>query len=655
MKRILLIVCAFFFVVNVQAEKYGLIIAVGDYPRKTGWTSISSVNDVPLIQQALLNQKFKAENISVLKNEQATREGILNAIKELQAKIKEGDIVVIHYSGHGQQIFDNNGDELDSKDESLVPYDALVRYTSKYKGQNHIRDDELGNIIAQFRNALGKEGQLLMLLDSCHSGSASRGGKARGGEATFAPPNWQPTDGGDTDGSGLMETTVVNEDAAPFVMMSGASADELNYEYEGYGSLSFAFAKAMNDLGSNFTYRQLFSKIATNMNIISPNQTPTIEGDIDFKLFSGDYVTQQPYYEVKEILRSDVIKINGGKLQRLFKETTVKLLPAGTINADESTAITSGYITNSEYNEAIIKLSKPLDDTNNKAYWVFIDQPAYGDIAIKVYLDDQVTDAMVKDGVAQFLEENILGEVVTDVQLADIIVSKSQGKYVLNASKGENLINPVESSRGQSALDELTQKLFNYAQGNYLKNLSLKNYDYEFDFRLLPVEYDVLTNEQGAVGTMEENVEPNGIFTVNTSDDYVVLEISNKSEQPLYFSIVEINTQGEISPFLPRNSCKLTDDERKIGPGETKILTTCRFNFYPPEEILILKGFATSEPINFQPTVESRGEASPRANQNPLEKFLSNTYSQSRGSGGSEKTQQIDGFSTEFVYEIKDN
>ena len=328
MKRILLIVCAFFFVVNVQAEKYGLIIAVGDYPRKTGWTSISSVNDVPLIQQALLNQKFKAENISVLKNEQATREGILNAIKELQAKIKEGDIVVIHYSGHGQQIFDNNGDELDSKDESLVPHDALVRYTSKYKGQNHIRDDELGNIIAQFRNALGKDGQLLMLLDSCHSGSASRGGKARGGEATFAPPNWQPTDGGDTDGSGLMETTVVNEDASPFVMMSGASADELNYEYEGYGSLSFAFAKAMNDLGSNFTYRQLFSKIATNMNIISPNQTPTIEGDIDFKLFSGDYVTQQPYYEVKEILRSDVIKINGGKLQRLFKETTVKLLPA---------------------------------------------------------------------------------------------------------------------------------------------------------------------------------------------------------------------------------------------------------------------------------------------------------------------------------------
>ena len=206
--------------------------------------------------------------------------------------------MVIHYSGHGQQIFDDNGDEIDDKDEAIVPYDALVRYTSNYHGENHIRDDELGNIIANFRNTLGKDGQLLMLLDSCHSGSATRGGKSRGGEGTFAPANWTPKTNNNTAGSGLLEKTTVNNDAAPFVMLSGASANELNYEYEGYGSLSYAFSTAMNALGSDFTYRKLFSAISANMNVISPKQTPTIEGDADYKLFKGDYVKQQPYFEV---------------------------------------------------------------------------------------------------------------------------------------------------------------------------------------------------------------------------------------------------------------------------------------------------------------------------------------------------------------------
>src|SRR5690606_35792219 len=115
-----------------------------------------------LIKNALLNQGFKDENITTLIDAQATKNGIVDAITTLQNKIKKGDIVVFHYSGHGQQIFDDNGDEVDGLDEALVPYDAFVKYTHNYKGQNHLRDDELGNIIANFRNKLGKQGQLLL-------------------------------------------------------------------------------------------------------------------------------------------------------------------------------------------------------------------------------------------------------------------------------------------------------------------------------------------------------------------------------------------------------------------------------------------------------------------------------------------------------------
>src|SRR5690606_2133318 len=278
------------------AKKRALIIAVGAYPVETGWGTISSVNDVPLIQQALTTQGFAAEDITVMTDAQATKAGIIDALTRLQSRAERGDIVVIHYSGHGQQIFDDNGDEIDGKDEAMVPYDAFAKYTADYAGQHHIRDDELGNIIANFRNKLGKDGQLLFIMDSCHSGSTTRGAKARGGQATFAPPNWTPQEADKTKGSGLIERTRVTPEAAPFVMISGASADELNYEYQGCGSLSYAFSKAMTDLGSDFTFRQLFSSIAANMNVISPKQTPTIEGDVDYLLFKGEYVKQQPYF-----------------------------------------------------------------------------------------------------------------------------------------------------------------------------------------------------------------------------------------------------------------------------------------------------------------------------------------------------------------------
>ena len=652
MKKQVLILIALLFSLNVMAEKYAIIIAIGDYPAKTGWSSISSTNDVPLINSTLLNQDFKAENITILKNEEATRAGILKAIEDLQSTIKPGDIVVIHYSGHGQQIFDNNGDEIDDKDESIVPYDALVRYTSNYKGENHIRDDELGNIIANFRNALGKNGQLLILLDSCHSGSATRGGKARGGEATFAPPNWTPTSEKNTSGSGLVEATEVKDDAAPFVMLSGASADELNYEYEGYGSLSFAFSKAMNELGTDFTYRKLFSAISANMNVISPKQTPTIEGDADYKLFKGEYVKQQPYFEVSKISRQDIIKVNAGKLHRLFDGTTVNILPAGTSKVEDTKIITKGIINKASFNESIIKLDTPLSSKNEKEYWVFVDQPTYGDMKINVYFDKSLKSKTAKKGIETFLNEKKLGAIVKDTLEANLIISESDNRLSILSTNGKNLIYKQVKIDGDYNSKLIDTALFNYAQGSYLKNLKLDNLDYEFEFKLLPAQKDEFTDELTMIKEDAFN-NASGKFQVNTTSDTVILQVTNKSDRPLYFSIIEINSKGEIASFMPNDNCTLNNNERLIAPGKTMIFDDCIYTFGEPYETLILKGFATTSPINFRPTVRSRGVTEgTRGSSNPLEDFIGQTYTQSRGSSGSTTTGRIDGYSIEFVYEI---
>ena len=54
-------------------------------------------------------------------------------------KTKKGDIVYLHFSTHGQPVEDQNGDEEDGWDESIVPIDAYKIYKKGiYEGKNHL-------------------------------------------------------------------------------------------------------------------------------------------------------------------------------------------------------------------------------------------------------------------------------------------------------------------------------------------------------------------------------------------------------------------------------------------------------------------------------------------------------------------------------------
>jgi len=243
-------------------NKHALIIAIGAYDyEKTGWTALSSQYDVPLISEALTSQGFPEQNITLLADEDADMAGITQAMTDLENRVGKGDIVVIHYSGHGQQIFDNNGDEADGYDEALVTINAPARYHKipGYTGEDHLRDEDLGEMISKIRLKVGGEGQVLLILDSCHSGTGTRGGtsKARGGEPPFAPDNYVASPGEsaeDEEGYGMEEGETKSRgdasDMGAFILFAAARFDELNYETQDdegndVGSLSYSFSKAM--------------------------------------------------------------------------------------------------------------------------------------------------------------------------------------------------------------------------------------------------------------------------------------------------------------------------------------------------------------------------------------------------------------------------
>jgi hypothetical protein len=65
------------------------------------------------------------EEVTVLTNEQATRQAIENAIlRELPQKTQPGDTVLIYFSCHGGRCADTTGEKPDGLSKFLVPYDG---------------------------------------------------------------------------------------------------------------------------------------------------------------------------------------------------------------------------------------------------------------------------------------------------------------------------------------------------------------------------------------------------------------------------------------------------------------------------------------------------------------------------------------------------
>lgn len=156
-----------------------LIIGLGEQ-LDARWPKINGDNDVRYVVNLL--QRMGYYDIRTLKNQQATKRGIVDAFNRLINDSSRGDIVYIHYSGHGQLISDLDGDELlrwntnhAYWDESLIPYDAFMTYGPEDHGEKHLTDDELAVLLNRLRNKIGKNGEIIMVIDACHSGDATCG------------------------------------------------------------------------------------------------------------------------------------------------------------------------------------------------------------------------------------------------------------------------------------------------------------------------------------------------------------------------------------------------------------------------------------------------------------------------------------------------
>ena len=259
--------------------KRALVVGLGQQQDKA-WNKINGDKDVPIVQGMLKSAGFKS--VTTLVNQQATKAGIIGAFKRMAASCKQGDVVYIHYSGHGQQMTDVHNDETDGLDECWIPYDAYRKACKTYHGEKHLTDDELNVYLNAIRDKIGAKGKLLVVIDACHSGDGTRGDEdevVRGVEDVFKAVKSLII--GDND-----KEKVINQKAKPlaerWITLSACKSDQVNIEMKNpaVGKLTYALCMELKN-GDKINNEEFIKRIRkfVNRNTSSRPQQPVLTGN----------------------------------------------------------------------------------------------------------------------------------------------------------------------------------------------------------------------------------------------------------------------------------------------------------------------------------------------------------------------------------------
>ena len=277
-KKVFFLICHILICLGITVKaqtKRALIIGLGKQ-EDTTWNKINGDKDIPYVLEILNNANY--EQIITCVNEQATKNNITFAFKTLEKSCKLNDIVYIHYSGHGQQMKDIGNDETDALDECWIPHDAYRKPSDKYRGEKHLVDDEINMLLNNIRNKIGDGGKMLVVVDACHSGDATRGQgeTVRGVEDIFETvKSWLGF-------STNEQNANIQANAERWITLSACESNQVNIEMKNpnVGKLTYAiYTKVKNkEFGNN---EEFFKRLRmfVNRNTGSRPQRPTMTGE----------------------------------------------------------------------------------------------------------------------------------------------------------------------------------------------------------------------------------------------------------------------------------------------------------------------------------------------------------------------------------------
>jgi len=372
---------------------YALLIGIDYYlPNRLYKSLKGAVRDINLVADYLLKTlKIPSERIfkltspnpetldavptsesSEVKDAPPTYENIVAAFQKIAEEAPKDAQVYIHYSGHGGRavtVYPEIKGE-GQHDEGIVPMDVGEQ------GGRYLRDIELATLLKRMTD---KELVVTVILDSCHSGGATRGDceirGAKDGEVdlTEGPEdslvasreelirNWKTLIGADEGFAGgwLPQSN-------DYVLLAACRPSEYAFEYavngkERHGALTYWMIDTLTTIPSELSYKSLHARINAKIQSKFPSQLPMLMGSGDRQVFANVRLST-PYTAtvIKVNANQKEVTLNAGLAQGLSSGTQFAIYPLNTKNfTDKQQRVAIIELTEVEASSSYAKVLTP--------------------------------------------------------------------------------------------------------------------------------------------------------------------------------------------------------------------------------------------------------------------------------------------------------
>ena len=327
-------------------QKHALLIGINQYQH---FDDLEGARNDILETFDLLLDRFGFPNdsdfVDLMVDSPINRDDVVNGLERLVNRVKENDIVLVYYSGHGSQLV-HEGQSI----EALVPSDSG-------HGPDQVNRDVFDVEIRSGIERLNRVTPFVTLIfDCCHAGSMTRdpfttgtrnvAPDQRSPESMF-PPGRIPEAimaKGLQDRARLLSQTAdgLLRDGRRALVLSACRAGEDAEEYKvtttgrSYmqGVFSHFLCRALSNPPKRATWRGIFETVASQVTAVYSSQHPQIEGPWDMELFGVEEHAPKPYLRIKAV-DGDVLTLAGGAALGVVEGAIWGLYPTHTTHPSD--------------------------------------------------------------------------------------------------------------------------------------------------------------------------------------------------------------------------------------------------------------------------------------------------------------------------------
>jgi hypothetical protein len=637
----------------METPRFALLIGVDDYARNADGSPTANPlkgpgNDVALMKRLLVDRfSFHDDGTEIvtLIGRQATHAAIRDAYAKLieRAASAPGAIVLVYFSGHGSQADDQNGDEGDGVDETLVAYD------SRTPGGSDILDDELAAWQAEMMQR-APQTKVTYIFDSCHSGTGMKMVTENSGlTARYLEPKRPlgPTTSAQTRTEPMNELLAEGRD---YVLLAGSEASSLSYENavdttEGkvvHGLYTYYLDLALRQ-DPGISYETANRLVTSALRKASPSQLPQAEGAIERLVLDGTGEREDPFVPILAVEADGRFKIGAGAMFGLQNGAILAVYAPGMRKLVGNTGkIGDARIVTLGNGESTAQFTTTPSQPLTKDARVAVVTPFFGLESMRVRLDDlpgQVSDAQDRALLTDIAVRLRTDRFVTIAAPGDSwAVAVARGcyrdrlylagevqptgcpaAYYLHTKDSNAPLMGFHASRDSNTASAITEKIEDRARQENIRAIENSGAPIDGQVHLRLIKVNVVSGPDGRPIAQPLPAEPPRGVTPMKVGERFMLRVDNDSDFALYVAVYDLGSGGKN--YLVGS----TSHGDLIGPHHSMVVTPRPWVIGAPLGLESFKVIATTRSdVNFR-VLDNQRATSRGAQEGPLEWLLSTT------------------------------